>query len=190
MIRSKCVYSPIDRDRDGLRILATRFRGRGMSATRYDVWMATLGPSEGLLAEAQSGKFTLGAGHRRKAHRGSAGRIPENFLQFEQAGEETLAGICGRARMMREKLRQQRGLVAGARVVFHRARAERIELGVDREIEPRQPCVMTYRVELGDFGQARRRIAQMRIGNRAQLGYSRRRLRQLLTRVLAITAFT
>jgi len=49
MIRTKCVHSPIEREKDGLRILATRFRGRGMSTDRYDVWMANLGPSEALL---------------------------------------------------------------------------------------------------------------------------------------------
>jgi len=30
MIRTKSVFSPIDRKKDGLRIQATRFRGRGM----------------------------------------------------------------------------------------------------------------------------------------------------------------
>ena len=45
MIRTKCVNSPIDRKRDGLRILATRFLVRYMSKTRYDVWMPSLGPS-------------------------------------------------------------------------------------------------------------------------------------------------
>jgi uncharacterized protein YeaO (DUF488 family) len=49
MLRTKSVSTPIDRDRDGLRILATRFRGRGMKTTRYDVWMPSLGPSERLL---------------------------------------------------------------------------------------------------------------------------------------------
>jgi uncharacterized protein YeaO (DUF488 family) len=49
MIRTKCVYSPIEPRKDGLRILATRFRGRSLSTTRYDVWMANLGPSEKLL---------------------------------------------------------------------------------------------------------------------------------------------
>ena len=42
---------------DGLRILATRFRGRGMPASRYDVWMANLGPSEKLLKEVLAGKI-------------------------------------------------------------------------------------------------------------------------------------
>jgi uncharacterized protein YeaO (DUF488 family) len=49
MLRTKSVWSPIDRKKDGLRILATRCRGRGMGTTRYDAWMASLGPSERLL---------------------------------------------------------------------------------------------------------------------------------------------
>lgn len=57
MIRTKSVYSPIDRGRDGLRILATRFRGRGLSTRRYDIWMSSLGPSEKLLRAGQAGKL-------------------------------------------------------------------------------------------------------------------------------------
>jgi len=56
MLKTKSVESPIDRDGDGLRILATRFRGRGMSTDRYDVWMPSLGPSEQLLQAVQSGQ--------------------------------------------------------------------------------------------------------------------------------------
>ena len=48
MLKTKSVHSPLAAD-DGLRILATRFRGRGLPKTRYDVWMANLGPSEELL---------------------------------------------------------------------------------------------------------------------------------------------
>ena len=48
MLKTKSVWSPITRE-DGLRVLATRFRGRGMPTSRYDVWMASLGPSEELL---------------------------------------------------------------------------------------------------------------------------------------------
>jgi uncharacterized protein YeaO (DUF488 family) len=44
MIQTKSVYSAIEPSRDGLRILATRFRGRGMPTSRYHVWMANLGP--------------------------------------------------------------------------------------------------------------------------------------------------
>jgi uncharacterized protein YeaO (DUF488 family) len=49
MLKTKSVHSPIDRTGDGLRILATRVRGRGLPKDRYDVWMANLGPSEALL---------------------------------------------------------------------------------------------------------------------------------------------
>ena len=56
MLKTKSVESPIDRDGDGLRILATRFRGRGMGTDRYDVWMPSLGPSEQLLRAVQSGR--------------------------------------------------------------------------------------------------------------------------------------
>ena len=58
MLRTKSVYSPIEPRKDGLRILATRLRGRGLPTGRYDVWMANLGPSEALLRQIQSGKIT------------------------------------------------------------------------------------------------------------------------------------
>ena len=48
MLNTKSVHSAIAPD-DGLRILATRYRGRGLPKSRYDVWMANLGPSETLL---------------------------------------------------------------------------------------------------------------------------------------------
>lgn len=48
-IRTKSAYSPIEPEHDGLRILATRLRGRGLPKTTYNVWMANLGPSEALL---------------------------------------------------------------------------------------------------------------------------------------------
>ncbi len=58
MLRTKSVWSPIDRKADGLRILVTRFRGRGMPAGRYDVWMPSLGPSERLLRSVLAGKIS------------------------------------------------------------------------------------------------------------------------------------
>jgi uncharacterized protein YeaO (DUF488 family) len=61
MIRTKSVYSPIDRRNDGLRVLVTRFRGRGLPKSRCDIWMANLGPSEQLLRAFTSGKLTWAA---------------------------------------------------------------------------------------------------------------------------------
>jgi uncharacterized protein YeaO (DUF488 family) len=57
MLKTKSVHSPIAPG-DGLRILATRFRGRGLPADRYDVWMANLGPSEKLLKAVHAGAIT------------------------------------------------------------------------------------------------------------------------------------
>ena len=58
MIQTKSVWSPIEKKKDGLRILATRFRGRGMTTKRYDVWMPSLGPSEKLLRAVQAEKIS------------------------------------------------------------------------------------------------------------------------------------
>lgn len=57
MLKTKSVHSEIEPS-DGLRILATRFRGRGLPADRYDVWMANLGPSERLLKTVLAGEIT------------------------------------------------------------------------------------------------------------------------------------
>ncbi len=60
MLRTKSVWSKIKK-KDGLRILATRFRGRGLTKDRCDVWMANLGPSELLLHDFQQGNITWSA---------------------------------------------------------------------------------------------------------------------------------
>lgn len=54
MIKTRSVQSDIGKT-DGLRILATRFRGRGMPSSKYDVWMPNLGPSEQLLKAMMGG---------------------------------------------------------------------------------------------------------------------------------------
>jgi uncharacterized protein YeaO (DUF488 family) len=68
MLRTKSVSTPVNRKTDGLRILATRFRGRGLPADRYDVWMPSLGPSERLLRAVQAGRISWAAFAR--AYRG------------------------------------------------------------------------------------------------------------------------
>ena len=57
MFKTKSVYTKIDSKKDGLRILATRGRGRGLPRDRYDVWMANLGPSEQLRNALLSGRI-------------------------------------------------------------------------------------------------------------------------------------
>jgi uncharacterized protein YeaO (DUF488 family) len=54
VLKTKCVETQ-SAPGDGLRLLVTRFRGRGLPASRYDVWMPNLAPSEELLRAAQGG---------------------------------------------------------------------------------------------------------------------------------------
>lgn len=63
-LTTKSVWSPIEPG-DGLRILAARFRGRGLPVERYDVWMANLGPSEALLRAFLAGEITWATFARR-----------------------------------------------------------------------------------------------------------------------------
>ena len=57
MFKTKSVHSPIAAE-DGLRVLAARGRGRGLSSIRFDVWMANLGPSEELRDAILDGRIS------------------------------------------------------------------------------------------------------------------------------------
>jgi uncharacterized protein YeaO (DUF488 family) len=56
-IRTKSIHTEIEAV-DGLRILVARYRGRGIPAARYDVWMPNLGPREPLLRSLLNGKIS------------------------------------------------------------------------------------------------------------------------------------
>ncbi len=58
MIKTKSVHDSVDRTADGLRLLVSRLRGRGLPKNRYDVWMASLGPSQALLSAFRAKKIT------------------------------------------------------------------------------------------------------------------------------------
>jgi uncharacterized protein YeaO (DUF488 family) len=88
-IRTKSVYSPIDRRNDGLRILATRFRGRGLRANRYDVWMANLAPSEALLRASQKGLLAWGEfGRRYRKELREGGSIDKRNPSIKNHGQK------------------------------------------------------------------------------------------------------
>jgi uncharacterized protein YeaO (DUF488 family) len=84
LIRTKSVGSPIDRKKDGLRILVTRIRGRGLKKSRYDEWMANLGPSEKLLDAFRLNRITwaeFGSRYRRE--------LRESSVRFDR-GNQTI----------------------------------------------------------------------------------------------------
>ena len=110
-------------------------------------------------------EFTMRTGHRVERHRLHTRDFLEHFLQLEHAGEEALALRIRRERMPREELRQHRVLITGLRVVLHRARTERIEVRIDREVQLREAREVTHGIELTDLRQHRRRAAAQRGGN-------------------------
>jgi uncharacterized protein YeaO (DUF488 family) len=58
MLFTDSIHAPTPSAGGGLRILATRFRGRFVKKTAYDVWMPNLGPSETLLKAIKGGRVS------------------------------------------------------------------------------------------------------------------------------------
>ena len=89
MIRTKSVRSTIDHERDGLRILVTRVRGRGLPKIKYAVWMANLAPSEKLLRNFQAGQLSWANFTRRyKAELFEAGSIDRKNVTIKNHGQK------------------------------------------------------------------------------------------------------
>lgn len=89
LIQTKSVHEPIQPRKDGLRILATRIRGRGLPGNRYDVWMANLGPSEALLRAGQRGRITWAEfRHRYRAELFEGGSIDRRNRTIKNHGQK------------------------------------------------------------------------------------------------------
>ena len=86
MLKVKSVFEPIHKD-DGLRILATRYRGQGMRATRYNVWMACLGPTERLLKSFSNLNWPEWSKRYRAQMLGADTREPKNPV-IRNAGQK------------------------------------------------------------------------------------------------------
>ena len=84
-----------------------------------------------------------------------------------------------RERMTREKLGEHGVLVTGLRVVLHRARTERIEVRIDREVQLREAREVTHGIELTDLRE-HRRLATTQRGRNLLDGRSHIRARRLL----------
>ena len=95
MIKTKSVYSP-KKPNDGLRILATRFRGRGLKKNRYDVWMANLGPSEQLLRSAMNEEISWKQfGQRYKAELLSSSDLDCKNKTIKNHGQKFILRLLG-----------------------------------------------------------------------------------------------
>lgn len=56
MVKTKSIYDEKE-DKDGYRVLVTRFWPRGVKKERADVWVKELGPSPGLIRQWKDGKI-------------------------------------------------------------------------------------------------------------------------------------
>ena len=111
----------------------------------------------------------LGA-HRDRRHAGHLEQpAAELGDQLERAGH-------GRDRLQRmdvAEARQPRHLLVEARVVLHRARAERIDAGVDGVVLLAEAHVVAHRLRLGEAGEIDRRFAGVGAEARFRAGYVR-----------------
>jgi uncharacterized protein YeaO (DUF488 family) len=89
MFKTKSVHTKIEPQKDGLRILAARGRGRGVASDRYDVWMANLGPSEQLRDTILAGKISWRDYSRRYlAELRESGRIDRRNERIKNHGQK------------------------------------------------------------------------------------------------------
>ena len=107
-----------------------------------------------------AGKLALRTRHRRQRYRLHARYNLQHLLQLIHCLQETLAVLHRPERMARQKLRQHREAITNPRVVFHRARTQRIEMRVDGKIQLRQPRKMAHDFKLRSPRQNRFVLAQ------------------------------
>ena len=82
--------------------------------------------------------------------------LAQRLLELPHQLQRAL-GALGRLRRVQARVAGQRGdALVQLRVVLHRARAERVEAGVEVEVALREPVVVADDLRLGDLGQLRR----------------------------------
>ena len=115
-------------------------------------------------------QLPLCAGRRLQADRVQSGDLGQNSLQLEQNREQSLERCLVLVRVLRAEARERGQPLVPLGVVLHRARAKRIEVGVDRHVERRQIRVMADDVELPQLGQGGRPGGAVNIGNERRQG--------------------
>ena len=118
----------------------------------------------------KAGELAVRAGGRLQGDAHKAADLGQPFLQAEHQGEIALSRLRLLQRMGFGKSGQPRDLLVDLRIVFHGARAERIEAGVDAEVALRQRQKVAHHVELGE-------LRQIAVGGK--LGLRQRRLRHV-----------
>jgi uncharacterized protein YeaO (DUF488 family) len=89
MFKTKSVQTQIEFQKDGLRILVARGRGRGLPSDRYEIWMPNLGPSEQLRDAILAGRISWKEYSRRYlAELRESGEIDRRNKQIKNHGQK------------------------------------------------------------------------------------------------------
>jgi uncharacterized protein YeaO (DUF488 family) len=93
VLRTKSIKSP-PAAADGLRVLVSRFRGRGLPRSAYALWLPSLGPSEQLLRRWQRGRLSWTQFARAyRAELFSDGRIDARNRTVKNHGQKFLLRV-------------------------------------------------------------------------------------------------
>src|SRR5205814_105978 len=122
--------------------------------------------------QQQSRELALAAGCGLQADRVETRHLAQDLLQLPLELERALRGLVFGERMEIAKAGQSDDPLVDARVVLHRAGAERVEAGVDAEVARRELGEVTQYFRLGELRQPRRRRAgeRRRNGRDRQVG--------------------
>ena len=101
-----------------------------------------------------AGHLAVRAGGRLQRNARQSGDFGEMLLKFVNDFQRALRFCLGSERMQICKARDTRDLFIQARVVLHRARAERVHALIDRIIPGRDAREVTNHVDFSYFGHA------------------------------------
>ena len=104
----------------------------------------------------QPGQLALRAGRRLQRDRVEAGDLGEDLLQPPHQLERALRAVLLLVRVQVAEAGQRDDALVDARVVLHRAGAERVEARVDPEVARRELGEVADELGLGELGQPRR----------------------------------
>ena len=127
--------------------------------------------------DQQRGELALGAGRRLEADGVQARRSrPGSCCSSYRIASSPWSVLVVLVGMLGAEAGQRRQPLVPLRVVLHRARAERIEVGVDRHVQRRQVRVVPDHVELAQLGQRQGSSAvRCRSGNQRRRAAGRAR---------------
>ncbi len=158
------VHAAVRRRRDRDRPVAGHGRRRGIRpvrAVRHEhlvaleiAALAVIGPDH-----QDAGELALGPCGRLERDRAHPGDLGQRLLELPQQLERALGDLVGRHRVELGEARQAGRPLVELRVELHRARPERVEPGVDREVELGQVHVVADDVRLVHLRQRGRRGA-------------------------------